>query len=372
MRVNNLNTSEISYFKILDLLKKYKKVYRLVAIKNLKISEISNENVLILCTNDIMAGHNDFEIGYCSDGSIPFWENILANVDVKDLYNISGIVKVGDNMIFFECINCSKRLFVCGGGHISLPLVKIAKLLDYHVTVIDDRSEFASRERFSMADEVICDDFDRVFETYEFKPDTSFVILTRGHKDDTKCLRHVLKIPFKYAGMIGSKSKVAATMNNLLAEGFSKEELNKIHAPIGLEIGGNTPGEIAVSIAAELIQTRNEKETMTVLTDDIVKYINTRENGIIATIISKNGSAPRGVGTRMIISKKQKQLIGTIGGGAVEFAAYKYAVDLLENNQDFKINKYNCVVQEYCLNSSDAAKLGMICGGNVTVMFENI
>ena len=151
------------------------------------------------------------------------------------------------------------QVVVFGGGHVSLALEKVLKTLDLTLTVVDDRPEFSGRERFSEADRVLTMSYEKLSEVdFGFAP--YFIIVTRGHKDDERCLRYALSVKHSYIGMIGSRGKVAMTFELLAADGISREALEEVHAPIGLKLGGNTPGEIAVSIAAELIQVKNQKE----------------------------------------------------------------------------------------------------------------
>jgi len=147
------------------------------------------------------------------------------------------------------------RAIILGGGHVSQPLVQILSILEYVVTVVDDRLEFANPQRFPGAQRVVCDDFKKVLE--EIKPDeqTAIIIVTRGHKYDLDCLRSVIGAEAGYIGMIGSKRKVRATLQVLKDEGVSQDLLDRVRAPIGLDLGGGSPGEIGVSIAAEVIAT---------------------------------------------------------------------------------------------------------------------
>ncbi len=156
--------------------------------------------------------------------------------------------------IFVDPVFPLARLVILGGGHIALPLASIGKLLGYEVTVIDDRLSFANQARFPMADRVICEDFRKAIGEISFDSNTYTVIVTRGHRHDKTCLEEVLRLPTSgYIGMIGSRRKVAALFQDLQEEGFGDAELNRVYTPIGLDIGAQTPEEIAVSIMAEII-----------------------------------------------------------------------------------------------------------------------
>lgn len=156
--------------------------------------------------------------------------------------------------IFLDPIFPTARLLILGGGHIALPLVRIGKLLNYEVTVVDDRPSFANPGRFPEADVVLCQEFKRAIREFEFDINTYVIIVTRGHRHDQTCLEEVLNKPqAAYVGMIGSRRKVATLLGNLREEGYSEEAINNVYTPIGLDIGAQTPEEIAVSIMAEMI-----------------------------------------------------------------------------------------------------------------------
>lgn len=156
--------------------------------------------------------------------------------------------------IFMDPIYHKESLIILGGGHIALPLVSMAKLLNYHVTVIDDRPEFAALDRFPQADEVICNDFDKAIKEIAVDSNTYIVIITRGHQHDKICVEEVLKKAKPvYLGMIGSKRKVNMLFQELAELGYEKEKIDNIYAPIGLDIGAQTPEEIALSIMAEVV-----------------------------------------------------------------------------------------------------------------------
>jgi len=167
-----------------------------------------------------------------------------------------GMICGGDTEIFIEPITGAPHLFIFGAGHIGIPLAKMATLTDFKVVVVDDRPEYATNARFPEATEVIASDFNTVFEKISVSPESFIVIITHGHKGDEVVLAGALKTPAKYIGMIGSKSKNEAVFGNLRAKGFTKDDLSRVHAPIGLPIRAQTPEEIAVSILSEMIKAR--------------------------------------------------------------------------------------------------------------------
>lgn len=162
----------------------------------------------------------------------------------------------GATSIYLEIVEAKPVFVVVGGGHVGRAVAKLADFLDFHVAVIDDREDFANAELIPEADEVICEDFEVALRNYPIEGNTSIVLVTRGHKQDELSLRCCLGRGAEYLGMIGSKRRTATVLEHLLEEGFPAEELEKVRTPIGLEIGAETPEEIAVSILAEVIALR--------------------------------------------------------------------------------------------------------------------
>ena len=163
--------------------------------------------------------------------------------------------------VFFEVMPSPPKLIVVGAGHIAVPLVKIAKVLDFHVTVIDDRLLYANRERFPDADEVLVGDMAQMLKEMTITPSCYIVLITRGHAYDEPCLRVVLPSQAKYIGMIGSRRRIKACFQRFRDEDKISEELiERVYAPIGLDIGTETPAEIALSILGEVIKVRRGGE----------------------------------------------------------------------------------------------------------------
>lgn len=268
-------------------------------------------------------------------------------------------VTIQENKIFVERFGSSPKWVILGGGHISLPLVRLGKLLGFSVTVIDDRQEFANTERFWEADHVICSDFQMALSQIPDVAGNYYIVVTRGHQADLLCVREILKRKYAYLGMIGSKQKVAKTKQQLLEDGFLKEKIEEIYAPIGLKIGAVTPEEIAVCIAAEIIQVKNAKKADTIDAQVLDALCSIEDCGL-ALIVQKDGSAPREAGARMVV-KNGTIAAGSIGGGAVEYAALCHCDTLQSGQQD---------LQQYVLQAEDSAALGMICGGNNLVYFS--
>ncbi|MHB2017007.1 MAG: XdhC family protein [Candidatus Xenobia bacterium] len=161
---------------------------------------------------------------------------------------------VGD--AFLELLERPPLLIVVGAGHVAQPLVRMARILGFRIAVLDDRAEWAVRERFPEANDVIAGDLETSLGSYPLTAGTYVVLVTRGHKHDETCLRFCLPNPVSYVGMIGSRRRVQAVFRDLEREGWKPEQLDRVYSPIGIDIGAETPEEIAVSILAEIIKIR--------------------------------------------------------------------------------------------------------------------
>jgi xanthine dehydrogenase accessory factor len=162
--------------------------------------------------------------------------------------------------VYIEPIEPSPELYIVGAGHVGFHLARIADEVSFRVHVIDDREKFANAERFPTAAEIVVDDLPGWIARTTLPPHAYVVIVTRGHTNDLEALRALAPRDVRYVGLIGSRAKVARIYDALLAEGMAAEVLERVHSPIGLDIGAVTPQEIAVSILAELIAVRHGKE----------------------------------------------------------------------------------------------------------------
>jgi len=158
--------------------------------------------------------------------------------------------------VFFDLAVPRPTLVVVGAGHVAMPIAEVGRLMDFEVVVIDDRPSFANAERFPHADRIVVDEFDSALEALEITPNTYVVLVTRAHTFDVHALRKLVSKPAGYIGMIGSRRRVYAVFKLLRDEGVPLEDLMRVHAPIGLDIKTETPGEIAVSVGAELLKVR--------------------------------------------------------------------------------------------------------------------
>ncbi|MBM3744227.1 MAG: xanthine dehydrogenase [Acidobacteria bacterium] len=170
----------------------------------------------------------------------------------------NGLVCGGQLEVFVEPVIPPPRAFIFGAGHISKSLSKVAAVAGFATVVVDDRESFARRERFPEAEEVRAGEYEAVFPRLPVSESSFIVIVTRGHRDDLRVLRLAARTPARYVAMIGSRRKVAALARQLEEEGVPREALERIHAPMGLDIGAVTPDEIAVATVAEMIAVRRD------------------------------------------------------------------------------------------------------------------
>ncbi len=162
----------------------------------------------------------------------------------------------GAYQVMLEVHEPPATLLIVGGGHIGKALATIGDLCGFYVVVVDDRPDYASQERFPEADRVLCGDCAEVLRELPIDANTYIVTVTRGHKHDEISLRQVAESPAAYVGMIGSKRRVGAVLKHLIDDGLDPEAVSRVHTPIGLDVGAETPEEIAVAIMAEVIQVR--------------------------------------------------------------------------------------------------------------------
>ena len=168
----------------------------------------------------------------------------------------NGLICGGSLDIFIEPILAAPTVFLFGGGHVSLSISKVANLAGFDTVVIDDRAAFASTERFPEAREIHAGEWEEIFPKLKINGFSYLALVTRGHKGDLTCLRWALTTPARYIGMIGSRRKFIEICKVLESEGVTQEQIERVHSPIGLDIGALTPEEIGVAVVAELIAVR--------------------------------------------------------------------------------------------------------------------
>lgn len=349
-----------------NLLTKVDAGKRAVVVTVMNNDESKSSQKKILLTEESLSNNNS-----TSDFDEIVYEKAKYALETGNLQ----FVKVSENEAYLiEPYFPEPKLIVLGGGHIAKPLAEFGTRAGFSVTVIDDRPSFANKERFPTAERVICESFEKCFDLVNLNGSSFVVIVTRGHRHDMDCLRQVLKYDTAYTGMIGSKRRVKSVLDQMLDEGFSKEKIDKVNAPIGLDIGAVTPDEIAFSIISQVISYRRlvnkkgvdnrflkcnwpefDKDVLMELckADDTPKAI--------ITIVSTKGSVPRKEGAKMIVWPFGK-ILGSIGGGCSEGAVINTARDVIRNG-GYKI-------QSIDMTGYAAEDEGMVCGGIMDVVIE--
>jgi xanthine dehydrogenase accessory factor len=310
-----------------------------------------------------------------------------AMADMADLARVAmadgrpRLAQVGELRLFAEPVLPPPLVIVAGGGHVAVALAPAALAAGFQVTVIDDRPEFARPERFPGC-AVICGEMPAVME--QLRPDkTTFIVLAgRSHEKDKEALRAAAQLPSAYLGMMGSRRKVMTLQKELLEAGeVTPRAMEKLRAPIGLDIGAETPAEIAVAIVAELIAVRRGgsgaplaraphgapegttpagslegRLVWTALADAYDRG----EPCALATILSARGSTPRSAGACMLI-RADGETVGSVGGGKWEAEVRRAALQALAEGGR------PVLLQPHYLDQSD-----MICGGTAEVFIEPV
>ncbi len=238
------------------VIKKYDEIYRHLGYMDktsadgVLITQFKNKKIL----KTIIEKNDDIFDSEINENTFGF----EIGEDEKKLFQerLNGTNLYVTDEILIETLNHLPKLYIFGAGHISQFIVKFAKTVGFYVVVIDDRTEFANKERFPKADEILVKPIPDVFNSLQFTGNEFVVIVTRGHQFDADVLRESLKRDTKYVGMIGSKRKVKMIFDRMKECGFSDDITSKVYSPIGLSINAETPQEIAVSIVAELIMVK--------------------------------------------------------------------------------------------------------------------
>ena len=305
----------------------------------------------------------DIERAFITDQALHENDNKKILLEGMPVYDETGLT-------FSEPFFKRERMIILGAGHVAVPLSMMAKMTGFYVVVIDDREDFANKERFPYADEVICDRFERAIKKVEPTACDYIVIITRGHMHDTECVETLLKYEEPvYTGLIGSRRRVAQVFEGLVERGFSKGRLDNICTPIGLAIGAKTIEEIDISIMAEVIKRRRMDSVGNSYADrgdhdqqSMADMASITKPCAIATILWDQGSTPRAAGASMAIFV-DGTIVGSIGGGCIEGAVMHTAKELIGTGS-YKIIRAK-------LDGSSAMAEGMTCGGEVVVLIED-
>ncbi len=282
------------------------------------------------------------------------------------------LTRTAEGETYTRAFSVTDRLILLGGGHVAQAVARFAGMLDFAVTVVDDRPAFANRARFPEAAEIVCEPFaDAIRSTLHICKNDYVCVLTRGHRWDADCLRAILpgEMPH-YLGMIGSRRRVSGLKDILTAEGFDPERLARLHAPIGLPIRAQTPEEIAISILAEMIQTRRahaaRQSCLSQRTTDLdmLRRLAAAETPMaMILVLETRGSTPAKDGAMMAVDRAGRTF-GNVGGGCSEGEALRKAVQIIEQG--------GSEILSVSLLDDVAGEEGMVCGGTMKLLIERV
>ena len=324
----------------------------------------------------LLGGRYISEKALVIDGKI-VWEsrkNGYFHGYTDEIKNIteSGITYIGNEKVFCDTLGQEKQIVICGAGHVSIPVIKMAVMMDCEVIVLEDRPMYADHARMAGASQVICEPFEEALDKIQGSADTYFVILTRGHRYDQICLEKIAAKEHAYIGMIGSRRRTALVKQSLAEKGVDQEVLDAVYTPIGLDIGAQTPAEIALSVMSEIVKVRSEHAKETALDEQVLEELTKApedgEQKMLCTIIEKHGSAPRSAGTQMVVTSLGR-VVGTIGGGCAEaeviMACRKHFYKIREG-----VPHPACEKIRIRMTTDNAEEEGMVCGGRIEVLLE--
>lgn len=225
-----------------------------------------NYNLFSELTAGLQAGNGEWIVCRLAAGKAPvrsLWRDRPLGMPLSVQQTAGGkrrpalFVECSEQWFLDPVFPCGKVVFA-GGGHVALATARLAHQTGFDVAVVDDRDDFANMKRFPFAlQTVVSTDFSQCFKDISIRPEDYVCVMTRGHAHDADALACALRTPARFVGMIGSSRKRAAIYERMLGQGFSQGQLDAVHCPIGLEIGADSPEEIAVSIMAQIIEARS-------------------------------------------------------------------------------------------------------------------
>ena len=299
----------------------------------------------------------------------------------REIYNICDKLETGGRASLVRSVGEKtyirqliprERLIILGAGHIARSLCEMAVMLDFEVTVVDDRRSFANSERFPDAANVICEGFIKAIGELGIRSTDYVCVVTRGHRWDGDCLREIFRGDQpSYLGMIGSRRRVAGLFELLKEEGFAQELIESVHAPIGIKINALTPAEIALSICAEMVAHRRSNEIRE--SDEVLEQKNIDNTVLdflahapgkkaVMMVLESGGSTPVKTGAMMAVDFIGNTY-GTIGGGCSEAAVIGKARTIMGTG--------GWTVADVDMSNDVAAEEGMVCGGHMRVLIED-
>lgn len=283
-----------------------------------------------------------------------------------------GLQRIDGQEVFVQPLGKQAKLVICGAGHVATALIRMAKLLNFEIVVLEDRPLFAESARREGADQVFCGDYAELLRQMTGSRDHYFVCMTRGHRFDQECLLEIFKKSHAYIGMMGSKKRSFLMKKDLVEAGFAPELVESLHAPIGLSIGAQTPAEIALSVMSEIVKVRSEHAKETALDEQVLEELTKAPrmvSGKCSVPLLKNTEVHREAQAPQMVVTSLGRVVGTIGGGCAEaeviMACRKHFYKIREG-----VPHPACEKIRIRMTTDNAEEEGMVCGGTILVLLE--
>lgn len=265
-------------------------------------------------------------------GESPLWEQALHHPEqIRLTWPESVWGEVVEQPCFAHRLSAPARLVICGGGHVAQALAAAASVVGFQITVLEDRPEVVQEGQFPPEAELRLGVVPELLRNGTFPPNAFYVVMTRNHEENRRCLRAVMELPFGYVGMLGSRRDAHKLRQWLLEDGVPEEEVARLHHPIGLPIEAETPAEIAVAVTAELIQCRKSLCSGSAMEQAVLDGLLKPPYAWVMLVDTK-GITPRKPGAVMLVYP-DGSIRGTIGGGAREAAAIRQALEVLKTHR---------------------------------------
>ena len=305
----------------------------------------------------------------CADAGLDGKNDLLVQ-NLPELFRCtaSGVLDLNGVPVFAERFGAGAQLVVCGGGHVATSMVRMAKLLDLPVTALEDREEYAEQLRQAGADEVICAPFEEGLAQVSGGEEVYFIVLTRAHAFDLDCLKAILPKPAAYVGMMGSRGRSALVRRQLVEAGVDAAKVEQIHAPIGLAIGAKTAQEIALSILAQVVEIKSQRQQTEGFPPALLAALQEAQTAntpaVLVTIVARHGSAPREVGSKMLVLPEKT--VGSVGGGIMEYRARQLAARMLAGTEA------PCQRVSYFADGKNEDAAIAACGGSMELLLKRL
>lgn len=302
---------------------------------------------------------------------VPVWPEHPAEFwtqELSELKNIpaSGVQMLGQSRVFVERFGAAPHLVVCGGGHVGASVVRLAKLLGIPVCALEDRAEYAEELRSAGADEVFCLPFEEGLSRISGGAECYFVVVTRAHSCDVVCLKAILQKPAAYVGMMGSRKRSALVREQLAQAGAAPERVERLCAPIGLAIGAQTAPEIALSILAQIVEVKSQRQLTEGFSPELqAAMAQLTAPAVLCTIVARHGSTPREIGSKMLVLPEGRT-VGSVGGGIMEYRVQQLAARMLAGQAGA------CQLAAYTTEGARDAAAIAACGGSMEVFLQRL